>query len=622
MEEFTATEQLASLDTFYENQLDFEASDEVLSLAEKRFRTAEIALGVYHPGTLSRLLDYASRILQSPKPNFSLDQYIDLKGRIEASLSVRHPLFVRTLIGLSRVYSVMHFPEEAKWYFNQALLRLRKLTGSHVRNQELNVDMLRLCLDLDEREVFQTLLTSAIQDSLLNLEELLQFIGNYTAIGGGQGHMRPEDLEGLVISLVAQVRDRYEDDPEKYAQELKTLLALAEKMSLYRVQETILLRLLDQLDPTQPIDVSEIIYCQSELSRVYVKLEEFDLAKDHYESAMNLFNERNRRNAAPGERHTTRTLGELAYIFGKLEESSDLLKNSLQESIEDSPDSAETSDLLHNLGTLQLAEENYEDAESYLVRALEMRKTHYGPIVLETQLTHLALGILYGNTGKNREAEIQLKEALSIEERLFGIHTPQYERIEEEINKLLRKGLITSETYTTTAPVEIAAPGFFRSAHTKADNDAEEGNDILPSIEEQSPIEACEEIEAHEDEDDYSATFADESSDAVSYVQEDVEEQHEEDVQEPTPSEAMDETTVRVVDESLDDGRLMRKEFRDAVIMLQRGKVEEAALVFEDLLDRVPTEHRMFELIIENLADAHFSLGNPTVAQQYLKRLE
>jgi tetratricopeptide (TPR) repeat protein len=165
---------------------------------------------------------------------------------------------------------------------------------------------------------------------------------------------------------------------------------------------------------SQGFDNSSLaMHLHLDLCQLYVALGEPDLAHGCFNQAVVILNQLN----AAGTNHlsgTSRTLGELAYAFGKIEQSRELLTSALHELIKEKPESQETSDILHNLGTLLVAQGELSEGQPYLEYAVSLRRKFYHKHSPELAKSLHALGKLHLLAGQHGPAMESLREAISI----------------------------------------------------------------------------------------------------------------------------------------------------------------------------------------------------------------
>jgi tetratricopeptide (TPR) repeat protein len=85
---------------------------------------------------------------------------------------------------------------------------------------------------------------------------------------------------------------------------------------------------------------------------------------------------------------------------------------------------AEVAELLHKVGIYLLNREQFKEAESYFLRALDIREQFLGTNHPDTAQTLNHLGILYGDQGEYEQAASFYQRALEIREQVLGANHP------------------------------------------------------------------------------------------------------------------------------------------------------------------------------------------------------
>ena len=185
----------------------------------------------------------------------------------------------------------------------------------------------------------------------------------------------------------------------------------------------------------------------TELGHLLITLEQYGQAKNYLEKALKIKEEKDKGNIL----RRTIILGGLVTVCKKIDldkkvsnyvtKAKSYTKKLQISSVEKhyGKNNIKTAEVMERLGLLYQEQENYQQAEEYLKRALKITENHYGKNDRKTAKAMERLGLLYQEQENYQQAEEYLKRALKITENHYGKNDIKTAEVMERLGLLYQE---------------------------------------------------------------------------------------------------------------------------------------------------------------------------------------
>jgi tetratricopeptide (TPR) repeat protein len=484
-------EQLLTLDQLYteilSNNLSINSQSKIeqLELAAKRAQAAADLYGESHPEGFRRRIDYGYLLLLSGQTREAqaVFSFVIQQGR--ATLFQDHPLILEAQSGLARSYLKTGYSYEGKGIFLEVYRSLRRLMKLGLESVDTKRTVAGLALCCDDFDKFKALVIPMLKSDNLTADQSLSLIDKMIISSDSEITLSEDEVleKQEIIGSLCDIGLKSAADRRTYFQSLFELEKKANSYGAVPILEVLLSRQISLRDDENIEEQKEMIGPAIRMVHLYLNADDYASAEQCYRVAM--YHVNNHPNTSSIDLNLYSLLGEAAFMFGNQREAVSHLRKALDLGIIESSTSIEVSNLLHQLGTLLLEQKDYVEAEVMLTNALQMKAHFYDSFSAEMQLTLIALGHLYGSTGRIELAAEKISKALEVEAVISDVDSDRYLQLLAMKERLVvqnHDSEITRDTNVVETQLELpatelsevtTASGLFRTRSLQLANKAE-----------------------------------------------------------------------------------------------------------------------------------------------------